>query len=332
MYCPAEEMDTFAIKQFVKEIDDSLPKGNIYHINYTAIFSRTDAYYDHAREIIALLEHNHAEALNNINNVHPSGDTSDPAQNILNIVNSFKTKLREAREQRCVCDYSLDGIGFYLKQDISFIDEKGATFPPLSTIYASDGKIMGTFYLNDSQASLQPATERPPVPGPYWTEIAYLFMTNTISHYFDEMPALSITTSNELIVIKGDAPGQKKELCQFELQIDKNNLKPVKMTFIFYNTRGKLDSKQIKTWQYQDFHGLNFPVLVKEQIYQTNIAGKLNLEEEKTLIVHDFTPGPQSCKDSFRGLLKANYSVYDEITGGHYISGNPEDMLDKLSR
>jgi len=30
--------------------------------------------------------------------------------------------------------------------------------------------------------------------------------------------------------------------------------------------------------------------------------------------------------------LKSNFSMYDEITGEHYISGNPAQALDQLSK
>ncbi len=106
----------------------------------------------------------------------------------------------------------------------------------------------------------------------------------------------------------------------------------MKITLIYYNSLGQFDSKTVKTWQYQDFSGITLPKCVVDQDYVADINGKMNLEQERTLTINQFTPGATSCKESFKGLLNANYSIYDEITGSHYMSGNPEEMLDKLSR
>ena len=330
--CPAEEMNASSIKQLVEQIDDSLPRGNIYHINYSVTDKRTDAFYDHCREIIKLMQDNHAEMLRNIRTTHPSGETPNPEQDVIDMENSFKHHLSHAREFNYTCDYNLDGIGFYMKQKIDFIDAKGQKTAPATTIYASDGKIMGTFYLDDSQAVIQPATERPQVPEEHWTNLAYLFSTDKVSHIVELMTTLKVTQNDTELVITGERPGQLKELTQLELRIDKSSFRPLTISTVYYGSMGRLFSKDVKTWQYQDFSGISLPKVVVDQSYQTDVSGKLNLEQERTFTINDFSPGVKSSKESFKGLLKSSYSIYDEITGSHYISGNPEEMLDKLSR
>jgi hypothetical protein len=52
-------MDSNKINGFVKQMEDSLPRGNVYHINYTLSDRYTGAYY---RNIWKLITKNCVEA------------------------------------------------------------------------------------------------------------------------------------------------------------------------------------------------------------------------------------------------------------------------------
>ncbi len=43
-YCHGETVDASQIRLFLERVDDSLVRGNIYHINYQVWQRRTDAY------------------------------------------------------------------------------------------------------------------------------------------------------------------------------------------------------------------------------------------------------------------------------------------------
>jgi hypothetical protein len=327
--CRGEEMDASSIKRLVQQMDDSLARGHIYHINYSVIDKRTDAFYLHKQELIKLIESGFKNEEKNRSGVEPTSRQ----QNLLAIEKSFKRELSYTKTFNYNLDYTIDGIGFYLKRDISFSEPlEGKIVNPDTTIYASDGKIMGTFHLNDSHAVIQPATERPQIPEPYWTEVAYFFALNKISERVEGMSELkAIQTDNEL-VITGEKPGPGKSLYQLELKIDKTNMRPLQIADIYHNSLGQLHSKMVKTWQFGDFNGISLPKIVVDQTYETDLSGKLNLEQERTFTINDFSPEVKSTKESFKGLFKSSFSIWDEITGANYISGNPEDMLNKLSR
>jgi hypothetical protein len=71
---------------------------------------------------------------------------------------------------------------------------------------------------------------------------------------------------------------------------------------------------------------------VVDQQYRTDLSGKLNLETEQTFVVNDLSFTPMNSKAELAALLKGNYNVFDQITGTHYVSGNPGDALDNLSK
>jgi hypothetical protein len=142
----------------------------------------------------------------------------------------------------------------------------------------------------------------------------------------------AVTRNEKELVISGEIPHAGLGRAHLELRLDNSTLRPVQMICINYNSLGKLYQKAIKTWQFQEFSGLIMPKQVVEQTYYADLKENLNLEEEETFTINEFSPQVQSSKERLKELLKSNYSVYDEITGSHYISGNPADTLDKLSR
>ncbi len=322
-------MDTAGIKQFVSKMDDALPRGNIFSISYSVTDKRTDDFYAHKRELIKLLQ----DSCKQEEQSRPPGSAlSQREKTQLAMIKSFQRDLRTARDYTYVSDYTLDGIGFYLKQQSFFVSADGVKSALSPTIYASDGKIMGTFNLDQSQAALQPATERPQVPTPEWAEVAYNIVTGRLAYQVEKMQTLKIALEGDKLIITGERPGEKKEMTYLELIIDKANLRPLEMSITYYGPLGRLYNKNVKKWEYQDFNGVGLPKIVVDQAYETTISGVLKLEQERTFTINDFSPAAKSTKDSFKGLFKTNYSVFDEITGQHYMTGNPEEMLDKLSR
>jgi len=327
-----ESMDTSQIKQLARQIDDALAQGHIYRIHYAVDETKTPAFYDHKKELIKLLEDAMAK------------DAADPAMNAQspdfiarqemrkNIITNIKRDLTQFRERHYSCEYSMDGTGFYLRQTLSHINADGRTGPPHTTTYVSDGKIMGTFYKEDSQGVIEPATERPRAPLEFWTETAYRFSNDTLTSCVASMPALSITEDAEQLVISGDRPFEGQERTHLELRIDKATLTPVKGMLIFYDRFGKLHTEVVKTWQYQDFGGIRLPKVVIDQYSEVDLGGKLNLEKQRVFTILDFTPTPTVAKVALADMLKSNFSMYDEITGEHYISGNTAQALDQLSK
>ena len=328
----ATDADTLSIKQLVRQMGDTLVRGNYYRINYSITDKRTDAFYVHYQQLINLFQDNHAEALRNLRYSSPPGVPTSPEQVLADLIKGYKRHLTDPREYSSACDYSLDSVGFVFKELDSWTDSKGTIGQSGPTVYASDGKIMGTFYLDDEQAVIQPSTERPQVASEYWSDAAYLILKQSLYHFVGEMKTLTMAQNESEYIITGEMPGEKKEMTQIELHIGKASLLPTSMEIVYYGSLGKLDSKQVKTWHYQSYSGMSLPKTVIDQSYQTDIYGNLKLEQERTFTINEFSTDVASAKERFHGLLKSNFSVYDEITGSHYMTGNPEEMLDKLSR
>ncbi len=177
-------MDPSHIKDLVVHIENSLPRGSIYHINYSVTNKRTAAYYLHLHQLIDLLQKSYPELLSGPPPPPLPGVEPTQNQTRYDLVKSFKHQLLDPPEYNNISDYSLDGIGFYMKQELFILNHQGNRVK-IRTIYASDGKIMGIFYLDDAQAVIQPATERPQVPTEDWTQAAYSIIGNTLSHFVD---------------------------------------------------------------------------------------------------------------------------------------------------
>ena len=75
---------------------------------------------------------------------------------------------------------------------------------------------------------------------------------------------------------------------------------------------------------------MTLPKVVVDEVYMTGGDGETKLSEQTTFTINSFSPLANDAKDKLAGLLKSNYSIYDEITGSHYISGKPSQMLDNL--
>jgi hypothetical protein len=319
-----DQVDTAAIRQLMERMDDSLIQGQIFHINYVVCDKCTDAFYLHKKEMIKFLEDNLAKESSPI--------PPDRQETWRIIIRQWKKELDLAKEQTCFSDYSLDGKGFYLKRSFTYVNGEGKTDVEAPTIYVSDGKIMGNFYPDQSTAVIQPSTERPQVPEQDWTEIAYLYMHKKISTYMENMSSLSLKEEADCILITGEKPAEKKAFSHAELRIDKATLTPQSLTFVYYNVFGALYGKKVKTWQFQTISGLLLPKNVIVQDYETDLSGKLNLEKETTFTINKFDVAPIDATAEFARLLKSNYSVFDEITGTHYLSGDAGSILDKLSK
>ena len=323
-------MDSSSIKEIIKQMEASYPKAMIYRVEYTVTDTRTDAYYQRRRDLISLIEKTLAEE-----SALPSSSTQafkDRYQGLTGLEKSFERELRFGPGSTYVADYSEDGTGFYMKQTYSYIGVDGKTSSRPPSIYVSNGKLMGTFYPEDAQGVIQPATERPQVPNDYWLDIAYRFDYRDISANFETWENLTLTETGDDIILNANNPGPEKSMGYRELHIDKASLLPRKMTSIGYNRLGKLSSETMKFWQYQDFSGVRLPKSVLEQEYHMDPEGKWNLEEQQTLTINGFALTARNSADEFNALLKSNYSIFDEITGTHYLSGNPATMLDNLSK
>ena len=323
-------MNVSGINDLIRRMEDALPRGNIYHINYQTLLTHTDAFYDRNRGTVKLLEDNHAQTVKNMAANPLNKDIKDPEDHFRNFVRAFANRLSDPREYRKVIDCSLDGTGFYLRQESSFINSEGIRGTDGPTIYASNGKIMGTFY-SDLQAVIQPATERPS-SGKSWDDIAYYFAMQKITTVMTGLTDLSVTNDEKEIVIAGELPLGDLAHSHLELHLDKSTLKPAQMMCIRYDRFGKLFLKVVKTWQFQDFSGVSLPKSTVEESYHADLQGNMKLEQVDTFTINEFSPQPERAEERLKGLLKSNYSVYDEITGSHYVAGNPEEILNKLSR
>ena len=307
-------------------------EGMFITLAYQTTLKRTDAYYDRNRQTVKLLEDNRAEAKKNFKATSQGKELEDPYSRYPAFVRAFVNRQSDPREYITTTDYSLDGTGFYLKQDSSYIDSKGVGGKDGPTIFVSNGKLMGTFY-SDAQAVIQPATERPQRVERDWDEIAYYcFKEKLSSMMMDGISDFSTSDDGKEIVILAKLPLEGLQRSQLELRIDKATLLPEKMTCDGYDHLGKLFRKSVKTWQFQNFSGISMPKNTVEEYYRADMQGKMQLEETETFTINEFSPQVQSSEERLKALLKSNYSVYDEITGSHYVSGDPESILNTLSK
>jgi hypothetical protein len=326
-----EEMNIAEIKSFAKQIDDSLARGRIYHINYSFVETRTDFYYAYYQEMIERLESNPAESIKNIHSVRSDGQVIPQEEAYVSMLNSMKKKLTDSRQHSGNFDYMVDGTSFYMTQDTTWISAKGVARKGDSAIFASDGKIMGSFYPDDGQGTLQPATERPPVPERHWNEYAYDFWWESLTDTVASMDTLKLGESNGKVLITGESPDEGLKTTKLEFRIDKASLRPEEITILNYDKFGNLNRKLVKRWEYQDFSGITLPKRVVDETYLTGLDKQNKLVDQCTFTINSFSPVADGAKDKLAALLKSNYSIYDEITGAHYISGKPQEMLDKLS-
>jgi hypothetical protein len=327
-----EEMDATKIKELARQIGDSLAEGHIYKIRYSVAERTTDAFYAHKKELIKLLQEAIARDM-----VDPALNSPTPAMvqrddSRRGIIASMQKDLKLSKTRDYSCDYSVDGTGFYQKQGLSTTCADGSRGASATTVTVSDGKIMGTFYLDNSQGVIEPATERPRANLEYWTETAYNFSHNTLTECVEAMGELNLTTNAEQLVITGANHFDRNQKTTLELHFDKATLTPIKGILIFYDSRGRVHTVATKTWQFRKYSGIWLPATVVEQYSETDLSGKLNLEKERIFTVLDFDPVPLNAKDEFARILRSNFSIYDEITGEHYLAGNPSQVLDKLSK
>ena len=241
-------MDIASIKQLARQVDDSLPRGRIYHINYSVVETHTDFYYDRSRDIIERLESKPEQSIKNIRSLGSNGLAIPQKEAYVDMITKFKRDLKDPKERIYVCDYMVDGVGFYVKKEGGWIDANGATGKYDPAIYASDGKVMGTFYPKDAQATLQPATERPRFAERFWSDIAYQFWFDSLSSAVTTMPTLNLTSSNGKLVITGELPDSGKRKTLLEFRIDKASLRPEEITLLNYDLFGNLNRKLVKRW------------------------------------------------------------------------------------
>jgi hypothetical protein len=324
----AKDMDTDGIKDFVKRIDDALPRGKTFHVNYVVSNQCTDFWFDHANEMIKFISDFRAKA-----KTDPAQAASLPPDAAIDgQINAFKRDLKATRESIALIDYSLSNQGFYMKQDLSFPNSRpGEMAKPKPMIYVSDGTIMGSFF-NDNQATIQPATERPQAAFDDWSQLAYSLTGSSISARISILPELTMVQDGPDIKIHGRLAGEERGASEIELCIDRQTLRPKQIMETNYDRKGAIYNRRVKRWEFQDFSGIVMPKTVIEELYLTGLDGQTRLAQTQTLTINAFSPIPVDAKEALAALLKSNRSIFDEITGSHYLSGNPEQTLDKLSK
>lgn len=327
----AADMDAAQIKNLVQKVEDALPRGSIYEIDYTVSRTKTDFYYDRRRQIIKVLEDNRSEAIKNTTCTASNGQPVPPEEAYEGLLTTFRRELTQTPESQSFTQYSTDGIGFYVKQSRAWPQSTKAVKKDGPTFYVSDGKIMGTFYA-DSQAVLQPATERPQMLESSWNDIAYLLDGEKLSSAVNEMNDFNMTRGNGELVIEGNLRQEARKLSQLELRLDQSTLSPLQIVILNFDKLGKLRDRYVKTWDYADFSGVRLPQKVVDQTYETDPTGRSALSQQQIFTINSFSPLPLNSKAELEALLKQNFSIYDAITGSHYLSGSPGDILDKLSK
>jgi hypothetical protein len=326
----ANAMSNDEIKRLVRSVDASFVQGNIYHISYTFSETRPPAYYQYRRDLIKLMQKESARPPED-QDPKMSPEAFAQRQSLMARAVASATRGLDVPAQRTDTDeYSADGNGFFLERNRVVVrkDGKQLNFGPDITV--SDGKVMGDFY-SDKRATLQPATERPPM-GIEWVGHAYQFGYTPISSHLNLYTNFQAAEQGDDLVISTQRmdPGNLK--VELELTIDKATLLPKKMWSRCYNQVGLVSVQEIKTWQFQDIAGVRLPKVVVDQHYQLDFNEKLNLEHEETLTVTGYSVVPIDCKQALQDLLKKNYSVFDQISGTHYVSGDPGAALDQLSK
>jgi len=325
-------MDSDSIKQLVRQLDDSLPRGHNYEINYSVVETCTDFYFQRSRDIIARLEANRERSIENNRTFGAASEHMSKKDAYEGMIRAFNRDLKSPKERSYDCDYMVDEVGFYVKKEGGWINAKGVKgqYPP--AIYASDGKVMGTFYPTDSQASIQPATERAQIAERFWTDLAYQFYYDSITSRVAMMTTLKLAQKDGKLLITGEKPDTGKRTTLLEFRVDQKSLRPEEIAMLCYDDLGNLNQKWAKRWQYQDFSGVTLPKVVVDEIYLTGYDGQTKLAQQTTFTINSFSALANDAKDKLAGLLKGNYSIYDEITGSHYVSGKPGEMLDNLSK
>jgi hypothetical protein len=329
---PGEQLDPDNIKQLIRHVENSFVQGNIYYINYSVTEKRTDAFYNSRNALIQLIDKKLAMDANQQASGTASADLARSDKTLRDLKASYAREMGHPRESTCISDYSVDGTGFYLKQVYHFVNSEGKKSSSNPATYVSDGKITGIFYPQSGQAVIQPATERPQVPAEYWTDIAYYFSRKPISEYCDKLQTFNMSGNDQKIIITGDRTNPKGGKLHVELQIDKASLLPEKMDSTYHTPEGVLDNESVKTWQFQDISGMKWPKVVVDQQYRADVNRSLNLETEQTFVVNALSFTPMNSKAELAALLKGDYNVFDQITGTHYVSGNPGHALDNLSK
>ena len=330
--CFGDAMEASRIRQLMEHMDNSLMQGSVFHMNYSVCKKNTDAFYTRKRELIQVVE----DTLGKEQEETPAGQQTlaqtQRWDTFRHIVKQWKKELTCPLEQTLYMEYSLGGNGFYFKLSQTFVKADGKVGSSPADIYVSDGKIMGRFYPAVSQAVLQPATERPQVPCEDWTETAYLFLQSRLSTYMSKFSTLILKEEGGCLLIHGEQAGKEQEFSQADLRLDKATLTPQSLTFIFHDAQGKLKQKLVKTWQFRKFAGVLVPATVVDQEYNSDFKGNLNLEKERIFTMKSFDPTPLDAKEEMTKLLQSDLSVFDEITGNHYLSGDAARSLDKLSK
>src|ERR1700733_3313677 len=198
----AEDPMTTRVRQLIKQVEDSFMQGRIFHIDYTVNERRTDAFYERRRQLIFLLKNTLGAAAKSGKETEAvDASSSQREQALRDMLTGFTREMGAARECSYSLDYSVDGVGFYLKQLYSFVGASGSKLTLEPTVYVSDGKLMGTFYLKRLQAVIEPATERPQTPSPHWTVLAYSFMERTLSSYLESLSTLTMIENPDELVI-----------------------------------------------------------------------------------------------------------------------------------
>lgn len=313
-------MDNAAIIDLAQKIDDSFVQGRIYHLNYTVAEKRTEYFYEHNRTLINLFEQ------------HPEDASKPDGKAYTGLLGNFKRNLKYPREMNNFIEYDVDGIGFYTKQYRTWLDADGKPGKEDPSIFSSDGKIMGSFYLHDGQGVLQPAKERPYFPVHHWTEVAYFFGLTPLANRVGSMEKLSLVQKDNMLVITGELWGKEKRRSTLEVIIDQALFKPLQATYTDYDYKEQFNRRQVKRWQYKTYAGLTLPQTVIDESYSADLKFQPHLAESRTFSINEFSTTAKNSKESFAAMLKSNFSIYDEITGAHYLSGNPEEILNKLSK
>jgi hypothetical protein len=323
-----QEVNAAGIKELIGKIDSSLPRGRTFHVNYSVSNKYTDFYFNRSREMIQYISDSRAKGKTDI----AAAGALSPDATAEGMINGFKRDLKHAPEANCLIDYSWSEQGFYMTQEYFWPNAgPGKLSKSGQTIYASDGKIMGTFY-NDSQGTLQPATERPQANFENWAEVAYSVHLTSLSDLFSSMPDLNVAQDDVDFKIIGERHWPDKFVSHLELRVNRQTLRPGEFTEIEYDSSGHVFYKATKRWEFQNLSGFVLPKTTIEEVYDRGFDNQMYLSQVQTLTINSFSPVPVNAKESLAALLKTNRSIFDEITGSHYLSGNPEATLDHLSK
>jgi len=317
-------MDAAQGSQVIDRMCSSFPHPVEYQIIYTLDSKLDPSYYSRYKRLLDKLNADSSKLLPQLN--FP-GLGSSPKEQLSAITTNLLDKLNRPKEMIFSYDYSRDSSGFVMQRDVTMTACDGS-ITKNKNVYCSNGQIMGTFDLDNSRAALQPATQRPPIPDQQWDDVAYLLEGNQLSDIFRNMQISTTQAEGKLIISGKQSTPTGITTC--ELQIDSGTLCPQVITVSNTNQLGVIVRKISKEWSFDNSLVLNLPVCVKQKEFIADDKGQLNLEKEETLSIHAFDVSPQSSKTSYDQLLQGNFRVFDSISATHYISGNPQQMLDQL--